>query len=234
MGSKRVLIVEDDESLSFLMSAYLGNDGQEVLVARSGKEMLSMIDREPVDLILLDLNLPDEDGLALARRVRTRSSIPIIIVSVRCTEEDRLAGLELGADDYVTKPFNPRELTLRVRNTLARSDGRKPGEQDMLVRRFAGWSLNFAERSLLSPEGQAVDLTRAEFNLLAALVSAEGRALSRNYLLDAISRDDETPHPHTVDVLIYRIRNKIEPDPRKPSLLVTLTGVGYRLAAEIN
>ena len=228
----RILIVEDDEFVQALLAAYLQKEDFETLQATTGKEMMAILDRDPVDLILLDLNLPDEDGLALARQVRTRSSVPIIVLTARKERNDRLAALEMGADDYLTKPTDPEELVLRVRNMLGRT-----GEQMAVTAEgrgqvvcFGDWTLDLASHSLTHALGGDVALTRAEFNLLSALVRAPNRVLTRDFLLDAISRHDEAPTSRVIDVLISRLRKKIEAAPRNPTIIVTVLGCGYKFA----
>lgn len=233
---KHLLIVEDDELVQSLLAAYMQNEGFKVSLAGNGKEMLACIDSESIDLILLDLGLPDEDGLVLARQVRARSSLPIIVLTARKEQKDRLAALEIGADDYLTKPFDPEELVLRVRNMLGRTD---TGTADEALRertevfRFEGWTLDAGGHSLIDGKDQKVSLTRAEFNLLAALVRAPNRVLSRDYLLDAVSQDADAPTDRLIDVLVSRVRKKIEKDPKKPEIITTVVGCGYKFSAQL-
>jgi DNA-binding response OmpR family regulator len=215
------------------------NDGFKVSLAATGKEMLACIDSEAIDLVLLDLGLPDEDGLVLARQVRARSSLPIIVVTARKEQKDRLAALEIGADDYLTKPFDPEELTLRVRNILGRAgDGSNTNAEEALrerteVFKFLGWTLDAGGHSLTGPDGDKVTLTRAEFNLLTSLARAPNRVLSRDYLLDAVSQDADAPTDRLIDILISRVRKKIEPNPKKPEIITTVVGCGYKFSARI-
>ncbi len=232
---KHLLIVEDDEMVQALLAAYLENAGFRVSLAASGKQMLALVDSDPVDMVLLDLGLPDEDGLVLARQVRARSAVPIVVLTARKDHKDRLTALEIGADDYLTKPFDPAELVLRVRNLLGRADG--GGEAAALPRaevfRFAGWTLDCGAHTLAGADGAKVPLTRAEFNLLAALVRAPNRVLSRAFLLDAVSRDADAPTDRLIDVLVSRVRKKIEADPKRPRLIVTVVGSGYKFGGEL-
>ena len=215
------------------------NDGFKVSLAATGKEMLACIDSEAIDLVLLDLGLPDEDGLVLARQVRTRSSLPIIVVTARKEQKDRLAALEIGADDYLTKPFDPEELTLRVSNILGRAgDGSNTNAEEALrerteVFKFLGWTLDAGGYSLTGPDGDKVTLSRAEFNLLTSLARAPNRVLSRDYLLDAVSQDADAPTDRLIDILISRVRKKIEPNPKKPEIITTVVGCGYKFSARI-
>ena len=233
---KHLLIVEDDELVQSLLAAYMQNEGFKVSLAVNGKEMLACIDSESIDLILLDLGLPDEDGLVLARQVRARSSLPIIVLTARKEQKDRLAALEIGADDYLTKPFDPEELVLRVRNMLGRTDSGTADEilrDRMEVFRFEGWTLDSGGHSLIDGKNQKVSLTRAEFNLLGALVRAPNRVLSRDYLLDAVSQDADAPTDRLIDVLVSRVRKKIEKDPKKPKIITTVVGCGYKFSAQL-
>ena len=215
------------------------NDGFKVSLAATGKEMLACINPEAIDLVLLDLGLPDEDGLVLARQVRARSSLPIIVVTARKEQKDRLAALEIGADDYLTKPFDPEELTLRVRNILGRAgDGSNTNAEEALrertkVFKFLGWTLDAGGHSLTGPDGDKVTLMRAEFNLLTSLARAPNRVLSRDYLLDAVSQDADAPTDRVIDVLISRVRKKIEPNPKIPEIITTVVGCGYKFSARI-
>ena len=213
------------------MAAYLKAEGFKVSYAGTGKEMLAILNTESIDLILLDLGLPDEDGLTLTRQVRARSSLPIVVITARKGREDRLAALELGADDYLTKPFDPEELVLRVKNLLGRSRGepvRDAIDRDNGAIEFDGWKIDINGRTITDPGGGDIMLTNAEFNLFSALAKAPTRVLSRDFLLDAVSRDDEAPSDRLIDVLISRVRKKIEAEPKKPKLIVTVPGCGYK------
>lgn len=229
-----LLIVEDDEFVQSLLAAYLKKSGHKVTTAGSAAEMFAALDHENISLMLLDLGLPDEDGLALVRQLRTRLQTPIIVLTARQGREDRIAALEVGADDFLTKPVDPEELSLRVDNMLRRiasgggGNGQGAGD-DLQKLLFAGWSLDIAADILRSPDGEEVKLTRAEFDLLTALARAQNRVLSRAYLLDAVSRDSNEAGDRVIDVLISRIRKKIEVDSRNPVIIHTVAGRGYRL-----
>ena len=228
-----LLIVEDDELVQSLLAAYMKGEGYKVSYAGTGKEMLAILNAEKIDLILLDLGLPDEDGLTLTRQIRARSSIPIIVITARRGREDRLAALELGADDYLTKPFDPEELVLRVHNILGRAKndgGSGDGRHEANVIESGGWKIDGGARAVTSPGGQDIPLTNAEFNLLAALAKAPNRVLSRDHLLDAVSRNDDAPSDRLIDVLISRVRKKIEDEPKKPKIIITVAGSGYKFS----
>ncbi|MBI5165306.1 MAG: response regulator [Magnetospirillum sp.] len=225
-----VLVVEDEPVTRAKLAACLVAEGFQVSEAADGKDMKACLARQRPDVVLLDIGLPDESGLMLARDLRARSSVGIILVTARQDETDRIVGLELGADDYVTKPFNPRELAVRVRNLTRRVAPTLAAErQAMGVMTFSGWTLDSDARLLLSPAGESVRLTRGEFDVLAALARNAGRALTRDQLLDMTPHDAEAVIDRTIDVLVGRLRRKIEADPKRPAVIVTVHGVGYRL-----
>jgi DNA-binding response OmpR family regulator len=234
--TEHLLIVEDDELVQALLAAYLKAEGFKVSYAGTGKEMLATINTETIDLILLDLGLPDEDGLTLTHQVRARSSIPIVVITARKGREDRLAALELGADDYLTKPFDPEELVLRVHNLLGRSkgdNGQIESSRENSAIEFDGWKIDINGRTLTNSIGGDILLTNAEFNLFSALAKAPNRVLSRDFLLDAVSRDDDAPSDRLIDVLVSRLRKKVETEPKKPKLIVTVPGCGYKFTGSV-
>ena len=220
-----IVVVEDDAVTRTKLAGYAEAAGHRVSEAEDGDGMWRILERDAADLILLDINLPREDGLDLTRKLRAQSRVGIILVTVRTDEVDRIVGLEIGADDYITKPFNPRELLARVKSVLRRAgDGpREPSPG----RRFAGWTFSTAARKLISPEGEIVQLTRAEHELLAALVEHPGQVLSRERLLALITHRSWDPSDRTIDVLVRRLRRKIEQNPGAPELIVTVHGEGY-------
>ena len=234
---RHLLVIEDEDFSRSLLSAYLETSGFVVSGVGSGAQGLAAIDGGKIDVVLLDLGLPDLDGLEVLKRIRARASIPVLIISHRERLEDRLAALEAGADDFLIKPFDPRELVARLKVVLRRSAGssqRSENDSEALKElRFEGWKLRFATRDLISPAGLEISLTPSEFNLLAALASAPLRVLSREKLLDAIARKEEAPIDRTIDVLVSRLRRKLETDPRKPQLIMTVPGFGYRFAATV-
>ncbi|MFO1341212.1 MAG: response regulator [Burkholderiaceae bacterium] len=231
-----ILIVDDDPSIRDLVDEYLSANDLRVTAVADGQAMFEAIDREAIDLVLLDLKLPGEDGLTLARTLRERGTLPIILLTGRQEEADRVMGLELGADDYVTKPFSPRELLARVRAVLRRYRVQATlPERDNARRafRFAGWELNLRTRRLTAPDGQGVELSNGEFSLLGALCRAPQRVLSRDQLLSMSRLHEAEVYDRTIDVQIRRLRLKIEADPAQPRLIVTERGAGYQLACPV-
>ncbi len=231
-----ILIIDDDPSIRDLVVEYLSHNEMRVSAGSSGKELFEVFDRESIDLVLLDLKLPGEDGMHLARALRERATVPIVLLTGRNEEADRVMGLELGADDYVTKPFSPRELLARVRAVLRRYQVQATlPERDNTRRafRFAGWELNLRTRRLISPGGESVELSNGEFSLLNALCRAPQRVLSRDQLLSMSRLHEAEVYDRTIDVQVRRLRLKIEADSAHPTLIVTERGAGYRLDCEV-
>jgi two-component system response regulator RegX3 len=221
----RVLVVEDEESFSDALSYMLRREGYEVEVAGTGLDALTSFDRSGADLVLLDLMLPGLSGTEVCRELRTRSHVPIIMVTARDSEVDKVVGLELGADDYVTKPFSSRELVARIRAVLRR--GIEP-EELMLNVVEAGPVRMDVERHVVSVDGQHVQLPLKEFDLLELLLRNAGRVLTRGQLIDRVWGADYVGDTKTLDVHVKRLRAKIEPDPANPKYLVTVRGLGYK------
>jgi two-component system OmpR family response regulator len=231
-----VLTVDDDPAIRSLISEYLTDNGLRVTAAADGKEMTAALEEYAIDLVVLDLRMPGEDGMSIARRLREKSSLPIIVVSGRLDEVDRVMALELGADDYLTKPFSPRELLARIRTVLRRVAAAQvlTGRQaDARAFRFAGWELNIGTRRLTSPAGKRVELTNGEFCLLNAFLASPGRVLTREQLLEA-SRLYDDVYDRSIDVQILRLRRKIEKDPSHPEYIKTERGAGYVFAAAVD
>ena len=238
MGStmSHVLVVDDDATICNLVSEYLGQNDFRVSAVHTGEQMLEVIGREAIDLLLLDLRLPGEDGLHLARTVRESSRIPIVILTGQMEEADRVMGLELGADDYVTKPFSPRELLARIRAVLRRSlvEVAPPGRDETLrAYRFEGWELNVRLHRLMSPVGRRVDISRGEFSLLCAFLSQPQRMLTRDQLLELSRLHSMEVYDRSIDVQILRLRRKIEAEPSQPEFIKTERGVGYYFDAPV-
>jgi DNA-binding response OmpR family regulator len=231
-----ILVIDDDPDMRDLVVEYLGKNDMRVSARASGRELFELIDSEPIDLVLLDLRLPGEDGLSIARELRERATLPIVLLTGRNEEADRVMGLELGADDYVTKPFSPRELLARVRAVLRRYRVQATlPERDNARRafRFAGWELNLRTRRLISADGNPVELSNGEFSLLCAFCRAPQRVLTRDQLLSMSRLHEAEVFDRTIDVQVRRLRDKVEPDRANPTLIVTERGAGYRLASDV-
>lgn len=231
-----ILVVDDEADVRELVAEYLGKHDLRATAAASGREMFEVFDRESIDLVLLDLKLPGEDGMQLARTLRERATVPIVLLTGRNEEADRVMGLELAADDYVTKPYSPRELLARVRAVLRRYQVQASlPERDHTRRafRFCGWELNLRTRRLLAPDGSLVELSNGEFSLLNALCRAPQRVLSRDQLLSMSRLHEAEVYDRTEDVQIRRLRVKMEADAAAPTLIVTERSAGYRLACDV-
>ncbi|MHB1132306.1 MAG: response regulator transcription factor [Chloroflexota bacterium] len=222
--AKRVLVVEDDHKTAHLVELYLQKDGYRVAVASNGREGLEMARRVQPDLAILDLMLPEMDGLELCRRLRDESDLPVIMLTARSTEEDKLRGLDIGADDYVTKPFSPRELVARVRAVLRRSGDAQEDLEDVAL----GDLLVSFTRHEVSKAGKPVELTPTEFGLLGLFIRHPYRAFSRLQLVENVFGLDYAGLERTVDVHVMNLRRKIETDPSCPRYIKTVFGVGYR------
>jgi DNA-binding response OmpR family regulator len=234
--SPHVLAVDDDPSIRDLVADYLRGNDLRVTTAATGKELAEVMGRETIDLVILDVRLKGEDGMQIARRLREESSIPILMLTGLAEEADRVMGLELGADDYLTKPFSPRELLARVRALLRRAKAQATvADEISKVRayRFGQWELNIGLRKLRSPQGTLVELTKGEFSLLAAFLSAPQRVLTRDQLLDLSRLHNAEVYDRSIDVQILRLRRKIEEDPSHPRFITTERGSGYLFAAPV-
>ena len=224
----RILLVEDDAAIARMLTETLGESGFAARSVSSAAQMDRVLDREDIDLILLDVLLPGEDGLSICRRLRAASAVPIIMLTALGEEPDRIAGLEIGADDYVTKPFSSKELVARIRALLRRARAAGGANIDSAAPLgFSGWRIFPARRQLFNPGGARVVTTSAEFDLLLAFCQNPGRVLSREQLLELTHGGLAGPIERSVDVHISRIRQKIEPDPRDPTLIKTVRLGGY-------
>lgn len=229
-----ILIVDDDEEIRTLLADYLGQQGLHVLTAADGSAMQQMLDCNAVDLVVLDLTLPGSDGLALCRNLRAHSSLPVIMLTARSAPLDRILGLEMGADDYLCKPFEPRELLARIRNVLRRSDNAGSVETGHIQQlQFAGWTLDIAARQLRRADGVVVILSAGEFRLLKALLERPNRVLSRDQLLSLTQGREADPFDRSIDLHISRLRQKLGDDARAPQLIKTLRNEGYMLCAMV-
>ncbi len=233
--SPHILIVDDDAEIRDLLARFLKKHGYRVDTAGDGRAMTKLMEAARFDLVVLDLMLPGEDGLSLCRRLRVESDLAIIMLTALGEETERIIGLEMGADDYLPKPFNPRELLARIKAILRRAGGVvRPADDDrgkLLV--FEGWGLDLAKRELRDPDGVLVPLTAGEFELLVAFAERPKRVLSRDQLLDLTKGRTAAPFDRSVDVQLSRLRRKIEVDPKHPALIKTVRGGGYLLACDV-
>jgi two-component system OmpR family response regulator len=230
-----ILVVDDDRAIRTLLVEYLEARGFRALAAADGAAMWRVLDSAQVDLIVLDLTLPGEDGLTLCRTLRAKSGVPVIMLTARGEPLDRILGLEMGADDYVPKPFEPRELIARIKNVLRRTEALPPNLQPLDAKRvsFGGWTLDLASRHLQSPEGTLVMLSGAEFRLLRVLVEHPNRVLSRDQLMSLTKGQDADPFDRSIDLQVSRLRQKLGEDVRAPALIKTVRSEGYVLAVPV-
>ena len=231
-----ILVVDDDPQIRELLEEYLTENALRVSVVASGRQMAKILADEAIDLVVLDLRLAGEDGMAIAKTLREQSAIPIVMLTGVRDEADRVMGLELGADDYLTKPFSPRELLARIRTVLRRTKGAaltQARQQEVRAYRFADFELNLRTRRLKRRDGRPIELTNGEFNLLAALLAAPQRILTRDQILEASRVYDNEVYDRAIDVQILRLRRKIESDPAQPQIILTERGAGYRLGVAV-
>ena len=236
MIQPHILVVDDDPQIRKLLEEYLVENALRVSLASCGKEMTGILADEAVDLIVLDLRLAGEDGMAIARSLRGTSAIPIVMLTGVRDEADRVMGLELGADDYLTKPFSPRELLARIRTVLRRTKSAAAGparQKEIRAYRFAEFELNLRTRRLKRRDGPNIDLTNGEFNLLAALLAAPQRILTRDQILESSRVHDNEVYDRSIDVQVLRLRRKLEADPSQPQFIVTERGVGYIFNSQV-
>lgn len=232
MMSERVLVVDDDAGLRDLLSEYLVKQGFAVETARDGREMDERLAAGVPDLVVMDLMLPGEDGLALTRRIKAARHLPVIMLSARGEDIDRIVGLEVGADDYLAKPFNPRELLARIRAVLRRGGGEAATAREKEeVARFGPFALDMAARRL-TRAGEEIPLTQAEFTLLQVFVEHPNRALSRDQIMDWLKGFERDPFDRSIDVRVTRLRRKLEDDPANPAYIRTVWGQGYLFASK--
>jgi two-component system, OmpR family, response regulator len=223
-----LLIVDDDREICLLLTKFLIRHGYRVTSAADGPTMMKSLEAARIDLVVLDLMLPGEDGLSLCRRLRVASTLPIIMLTAVGEETDRIIGLEMGADDYLAKPFNPRELLARIKAVLRRAGpGRSAVAPTDRVLVFDGWRLDTARRQLFTPDDMLLPLRAGEYELLLAFLDHPQRVLSRDQLLDLARGRNASPFDRSVDVQVSRLRRKIEPDPADPTLIRTVRGGGY-------
>ena len=236
-GEPHILVVDDERDIRDPLGAYLSKNGYRVTKAENAAAARQVLAAHAIDLILLDVMMPGEDGLALTGFVRATSGIPVILLTAKAEETDRIVGLELGADDYVIKPFSPRELVARIKAVLRRTEGSAAGKAvhapDAEGYAFGPWVLRTGERELVGSDGVAVPLSTGEYNLLLAFVTHPKRVLSRDQLLDLSQGRELAAFERSIDNHISRLRRKVEADPSEPKLIKTVWGGGYILAADV-
>lgn len=234
MSEPHILVVDDHHDIREPLAAYLRKHGMRISVAADATAARTILAKHAVDLMVLDVMMPGEDGLSLCRHVHGAHDIPVILLTAMTDDTDRIVGLEIGADDYVTKPFNPRELLARVKNILRRAHS-VPRKRQTAVRRYAfdRWILDTTRRELTGDDGIAVVLSAAEFRLLTALVERPRIVLTRDQLLDLTSGRETQPFDRSIDNQISRLRRKVERDPAEPQLIKTIWGDGYQLTADV-
>lgn len=231
-----ILVVDDDREIRDLLSRFLIKHGLRVTSARDGQEMMRSLSECGIDLVVLDVMMPGEDGLSLCRRLRATSSLPVIMLTAMGEDTDRIIGLEMGADDYIAKPFNPRELLARIKAVLRRTQALPAASapDDAETLQFDGWVLDLGSRRLTSPQGEDVVLSTGEYELLYAFVTHPRRVLSRDQLLDLARGRSAVPFDRSIDIQVMRLRRKVEVDPKEPRLIKTVRGGGYIFAAEVS
>lgn len=232
-GEPHVLIVDDERDILDPLANYLSKNGYRVSKARDASAARDILAAHSVDIALIDIMMPGEDGLSLTGFIRATSKIPVILLTAKAEETDRIVGLELGADDYVTKPFSPRELVARIKAVLRRTSSDNVKAPDAEAYAFGDWILRTGERELVDKEGRAISLSTGEYNLLLAFVTHPKRVLTRDQLLDLTQHRDLGAFERSIDNHISRLRKKLEADPKDPKLIKTVWGGGYTLAAGV-
>lgn len=230
-----ILVVDDDREIRSLLGEYLQKQGYRVTAVADGKGLRAAMVNSHPDLVILDLMLPGEDGLSLCRELRAKSELPVIMLTARGDQTDRIVGLEIGADDYVAKPFSPRELLARIKSVLRRAralpENLKREESGLF--RFAGWTLDAATRNLTSPQGVVVALSGTDYRLLRIFVDHPNRVLNRDQLIDLMLSRDAGPYDRAIDVQVSRLRQRLGEDAKEPAIIKTVRGQGYVLAAHV-
>ncbi len=230
-----LLIVDDDRDIRSLLADYLETHGYTALTAADGNAMWSMLDQHTIDLLVLDLNMPGEDGLTLCRNLRAKSSLPVIMLTARAEPLDRILGLEMGADDYLPKPFEPRELLARIRSVLRRTHNAGHGNDQQAQRiRFGEWVLDLVGRHLISPDQRVIALSGSEFKLLSIFLNQANTVLNRDQLLNITQGRDADPFDRSIDIQISRLRQKLGEDARSPQIIKTVRNGGYVLSVNVS
>lgn len=231
----KILIVDDDRDIRSLLAEYLDQNGYSAVMAADGTAMWTALQEHQFELIVLDLNLPGDDGLTLCRNLRSKSSVPVIMLTARGEPLDRILGLEMGADDYLPKPFEPRELLARIRSVLRRTQNNSlsSNNEGLQKLKFAGWVLDMTARHLISPDGMVVSLSGAEYRMLTIFLEHPNRVLNRDQLLNMTHGRDADPFDRSIDIQISRLRQKLREDARSPQIIKTVRNGGYVLAVTV-
>ncbi len=228
----RILVVDDQPDIREALGAHLQRSGFSVSLAENARQARSLIKSDPIDLVVLDIMMPGEDGLSLCRHLRETQDLPIILLTALTEDTDRIVGLELGADDYVTKPFNPRELVARIRAVLRRSQNSDETNSSSHLKHFGSWVLNLHKGELTDKEGIIVPLSAGEIQLLTVFLDHSDSILTRDDLIDLTKGRDALPFERSIDNMISRLRRKIEPNPKEPTYIRTVWGGGYRFVTQ--
>jgi two-component system OmpR family response regulator len=235
MSKARILFVDDDERICRLVKRYVVKNNYDIVCAHNSKDARYLLRNETIALILLDVMLPDTDGFTLAQEIRKKSTTPIIFLTAKAEINDKVSGLEIGADDYITKPFEEKELIARIQTVLRRTQQTTTATKtNNQLAKFSGWSLDLLKQTLSSPEGKNIEITSTEYTLLSKLVSLSNNTISREEILNILSGREWSPLDRSADMAISKLRKKIEKDPRKPEIIKTIRNKGYQLTAAVN
>ena len=234
MQTTKILFVDDDERLCRLLKRYITGNGRELTCAHCAEDTHQLLQNNTYDLILLDIMLPDVDGLTLAQQIRKNYSTPIIFLTAKASIDDKVNGLEIGADDYITKPFEEKELLARIQTVLRRAKAAPEPKSEIQQATFSGWCLNMINQTLSSPEGDNVDITSTEFRLLSQLVKQSNKPIKREEILQLLSGREWSPLDRSADMAISKLRKIIEKNPRKPEIIKTIRNEGYQLTSTVD
>ena len=230
----RILIIDDDERICRLVKRYVEKDGFDIVSANCTEDARTQLNDDAIELILLDVMLPDTDGFTLAEEIRKTSTTPIIFLTAKAEIDDKVCGLEIGADDYITKPFEEKELIARIQSVLRRSKNSNGLKTNNKLAEFSGWSLNFLKQTLSSPEGKNVEITSTEYTLLSKLINRSNNTIKREEILNILSGREWSPLDRSADMAISKLRKKIETNPRKPEIIKTIRNKGYQLTCSVH
>lgn len=234
MNKAKILIVDDDERMCRLVERYIVKNNFNIVCAHNAENAHAMLHDDTISLILLDVMLPDVDGFTLAKEIRKTSTTPIIFLTAKAEIDDKVSGLQIGADDYITKPFEEKELIARIQTVLRRTQIPVAANKNNRLARFSGWHLDLLKQTLQSPEGNNIEITSTEYILLSKFVSLSNNTISREEILNILSGREWSPLDRSADMAISKLRKKIEKDPRKPELIKTIRNKGYQLTAIVD